>query len=120
MPLIHCPDCNKEISESAISCPHCGLPRPIYELQNRARRQQDAEALEEEKAKVRWMWGGAFAAFLIGAGFLIGALTSDWSFAALGKKAMWIGIAVIFEFAAYWLWMTASGIQRGMKTRFKE
>lgn len=120
MPLIHCPDCNKEISDSAISCPHCGLPRPFYELQNRARKQQDAEALEEEKAKVRWMWGGAFAACLIGAGFLIAALTTDWSVASLLKTATWIVIAIIFEYTAYWLWMTASGIQRGMKTRFKD
>ena len=26
MALITCPDCNKEISSSADSCPHCGRP----------------------------------------------------------------------------------------------
>ena len=31
-----------------------------------------------------------------------------------------LAAGAIFEFGAYWLWMTASGIQRGMKTRFKE
>jgi len=26
MALIHCPECNKEISDSVISCPLCGYP----------------------------------------------------------------------------------------------
>ena len=26
MPLITCPDCEKQISDSAESCPHCGRP----------------------------------------------------------------------------------------------
>ena len=26
MPLIGCPDCNKQVSDSATTCPHCGYP----------------------------------------------------------------------------------------------
>ena len=26
MPLIQCPDCNKQISDRAPTCPHCGAP----------------------------------------------------------------------------------------------
>lgn len=26
MPLLSCPDCNKDVSDSAPSCPHCGRP----------------------------------------------------------------------------------------------
>jgi predicted amidophosphoribosyltransferase len=26
MALINCPECNKEISDMAESCPHCGFP----------------------------------------------------------------------------------------------
>ena len=26
MALIECPECNKEVSDRAISCPHCGFP----------------------------------------------------------------------------------------------
>ena len=26
MALIHCPECNKEISDKAKTCPHCGCP----------------------------------------------------------------------------------------------
>jgi len=27
MPLIHCPECEQEISDSAKACPHCGATR---------------------------------------------------------------------------------------------
>jgi len=27
MALVNCPECGKEISERAILCPHCGVPR---------------------------------------------------------------------------------------------
>ncbi len=37
MSLIHCPECQKEISEQAKSCPNCGYPIPVkktkYELE---------------------------------------------------------------------------------------
>jgi hypothetical protein len=26
MPLVRCPDCRREVSERAESCPHCGSP----------------------------------------------------------------------------------------------
>jgi predicted amidophosphoribosyltransferase len=26
MALIYCPECNKEVSDKALSCPHCGMP----------------------------------------------------------------------------------------------
>lgn len=26
MPLFKCPDCDKEVSTAAITCPHCGRP----------------------------------------------------------------------------------------------
>ena len=29
MPLIHCYECEKEISDKAVSCPNCGAPRPV-------------------------------------------------------------------------------------------
>lgn len=43
MPLIYCPDCGKELSDSAINCPNCAYPlsklknkisRPIPIIQN--------------------------------------------------------------------------------------
>lgn len=29
MAIINCPECNKQISDSATTCPHCGLPNPL-------------------------------------------------------------------------------------------
>ncbi|MBN1254921.1 MAG: zinc-ribbon domain-containing protein [Deltaproteobacteria bacterium] len=26
MALVHCPECNKAISDKAAACPHCGVP----------------------------------------------------------------------------------------------
>ncbi|QTL92322.1 zinc ribbon domain-containing protein [Aeromonas jandaei] len=34
MPLIQCPDCNKEISDSAPSCPNCGRPNSVADINN--------------------------------------------------------------------------------------
>lgn len=31
MALIKCPECGKEISDKAISCPHCGCPRTEWD-----------------------------------------------------------------------------------------
>lgn len=31
MALINCPECNKEISEKALSCPHCGNPMNVVQ-----------------------------------------------------------------------------------------
>lgn len=28
MPLVHCPDCEQEVSDSAPACPRCGRPSP--------------------------------------------------------------------------------------------
>ena len=33
MSLIHCPDCNKEISDRAPACPNCGAPNPTQPAQ---------------------------------------------------------------------------------------
>ena len=27
MPLINCPECDKQVSDLALACPHCGAPR---------------------------------------------------------------------------------------------
>lgn len=31
MPLINCPDCNREVSTAAVSCPSCGSPINVVE-----------------------------------------------------------------------------------------
>lgn len=44
MALIHCPECNKEVSDRAYACPNCGFPIADY--------LQEAEAWEEETQEV--------------------------------------------------------------------
>lgn len=39
MALIHCPECNHEISDKAVACPHCGYP--IKEGCSSARKSSD-------------------------------------------------------------------------------
>ena len=34
MPLIACPECGKQISSAATTCPHCGFPNPSKATQN--------------------------------------------------------------------------------------
>lgn len=36
MPLINCSECQKEISDSAVACPHCGSPRADNTTTNRS------------------------------------------------------------------------------------
>lgn len=95
MPLIGCPDCLKEISDAAISCPNCGLPRPLYELQNRARRAGEAVALAEHLTKVRWMYGAGAVACLAALILTIIAATSPWSSELLPTKGKQLLVAIV-------------------------
>lgn len=31
MALVNCPDCGKQISQNAVSCPNCGAPSNMYD-----------------------------------------------------------------------------------------
>ena len=33
MALIECPECNKEISDKAPACPHCGCPKEEFPIE---------------------------------------------------------------------------------------
>ena len=40
MPLIECPDCANDVSDQAITCPHCGKPLrtwPMFGYEYRSR-----------------------------------------------------------------------------------
>lgn len=45
MPLVKCPDCNKEISDKAPNCPGCGCPMKREGLQETVVRDKNAEGL---------------------------------------------------------------------------
>lgn len=107
MPLMSCPDCGKEISESAISCPHCGLPRPYYELQNRARRQKEDESARERDELIRNLHIGAAILGLGALGLLITVLFSPWSQPALGMKAKEALLAIALGAIGYGIYREA-------------
>lgn len=44
MALVKCPECNKEISDRAISCPHCGLP--LKEVKPKENERPDLSKME--------------------------------------------------------------------------
>lgn len=52
MALIACRECNKEISDQAVACPHCGMPQsPVVRLE------QTEQALTPPKKEVSiWVW----------------------------------------------------------------
>ena len=92
MPLMRCPDCRKEISESAISCPNCGLPRPQYELMSRERRQAEEEATASRQERLRHCYIAAAVLFVGAATLLLVVVLGGWSRDALpfkGKLLLW-------------------------------
>ena len=104
MPLMDCPDCGKEISDAAISCPNCGLPRPYYELQSRARRQQVDEAHREHAELVRNLFIGAAILGVGALGLLVVVVLSPWSSAAIGMKGKEALLAIALGAVGYGLY----------------
>lgn len=54
MPLINCPDCNKEISDAAPTCPNCGYP---LKQQSINKKEQSADTLNEKGRSVGLLLG---------------------------------------------------------------
>jgi hypothetical protein len=42
MALIHCQDCNREMSDLAATCPHCGRPNPTVASSHRVNTAEDS------------------------------------------------------------------------------
>lgn len=80
MALIQCPDCFKQVSESAIRCPHCGfiLTREIVVAQKEAKAQREQEVAETAKREERRIifWIGAITALIV-IGFVHRDTTAD-------------------------------------------
>ena len=101
MALIPCPDCNRQISESAISCPHCGLPRPLYELRARERRAEEAAAERERRAGIRRLFIAGGLAGLASIALLAWALFWPQGAGSLGRRALIVLLAGSVGFVAY-------------------
>ncbi|MDA3779012.1 MAG: zinc ribbon domain-containing protein [Bacteroidales bacterium] len=49
MALINCPECKKEVSDSALSCPHCG-----FELSNKKEKTEINQVKKPKKKDLAW------------------------------------------------------------------
>jgi hypothetical protein len=56
MPLIKCPDCEKDVSDSAVSCPNCGHPINI---------QSQIQTIDKQTKKTKSSLGGYLLAIII-------------------------------------------------------
>lgn len=81
MSLIKCPDCTREVSDSAPSCPGCG--------------RQIAAAKNARRSKIRTELGGVVAFVGIASGFVVGLLS--------GSVTLSIVLIVASALAAAWL-----------------
>lgn len=104
---MHCPDCNKEISESAISCPNCGLPRPQYELMNRERKAAEDAAAEERRRTIQYVYIGAAACALVAVTLFAVMILTSWTRAEFGTKAKEFLVGAAFGGVAYALYQQA-------------
>ena len=106
-----CPDCGKEISAAAISCPNCGLPRPAFEQQSRARHQAEAEAHAERTESIRHLYIGAAVLGLSSLVLLGIVLFGHWSRAALTAKGEETILVLILGGIGYALFRAAKRLQ---------
>ena len=112
MPLMNCPDCGKEISDAAISCPNCGLPRPMYERQNRDRRHAEDVARAERVRLIRWLFSLTAFFALVALAFLAKGIFSPWASATLGFKGKLVVAGLFSAGVAYWLYTWGHAKQR--------
>jgi len=55
MALVNCPDCNKEISDSAEQCIHCGCPvKVVQKEQNRQRANKSVEDINDNPVMIKF------------------------------------------------------------------
>ena len=111
MPLMRCPDCHKEISESAISCPNCGLPRPQYELMSRERKAAEDAAAEARRKTIQYVYIGAAACALVALTLVAVMVLTGWSRAELGTKVKELLVGGVFGGVAYALYRQAEGMR---------
>ena len=79
MSLINCPECDKEVSEKAPTCPNCGSPIAHPPMTKKEKKKADAEAAKAE-AKKNWQEMSTGRKIFNGIGmlFLVGMFGFGW------------------------------------------
>ena len=118
MALIKCPECGKEVSTAAETCPHCGYPiknnEPVKEKQvenyPKPKNSSWINKWKKKETKGRWTWALLFFASLLLVGLFVILLIVDREVTSYGTyaKVGWItmvGIAsiVALSFLAFWI-----------------
>ena len=118
MALIKCPECGKEVSTAADSCPHCGYPiksnkqveeKPVGNCP-KPRNSSWINKWKEKATRARWVWTLIFLASLLFVGLFVIFLNVDREVTSYGTyaKTVWmimVGIAsfVAVVFFAFWI-----------------
>ncbi|OOF70211.1 zinc ribbon domain-containing protein [Rodentibacter caecimuris] len=74
MALIHCPECRLKISESSITCPHCGFSfdpenLEMYKQKLEQYRLENQE-VNRKSAKLHFIWLVIFSLVILTAAFI--------------------------------------------------
>ena len=85
MALINCPECNREISDTAKQCPSCG-----YEIQKEISRSELGEIEKNPTQGMLWIFVGIIAIIggLFTIGIIIGIFAIIGGFAFIGMGAL--------------------------------
>ena len=120
MALIKCPECEKEVSTAAETCPHCGYPikknEPVKEKQVEnypiPKNSSWINKWKKKEAKGRWTWTLLFFASLLLVGLFVILLNIDREVTSYGThaKLTWIimvGIASFVAVIIFAFWIAA-------------
>ncbi len=120
MALIKCPECGKEVSTAAETCPHCGYPikknEPIKEkpaeVYPKPKDPSWINKWKEKAAKERLAWMLSFFASLLLVGLFVVLLNVDREVTSYGTSAKtgWmiaVGIASAVAIFMFAMWISA-------------
>ena len=93
MALIYCPECKKEISDRAISCPQCGFPLSPAGVNTDTNPGGDSNRSME---LIRMQKVLVYLIFLAGLILLIPCLSANWSSVTLIASGALIGLAIVW------------------------
>ena len=93
MALINCPECKKEVSDKAISCPYCGFPiSPVLENEKDVIVQQNGKSYE----MIRLQKAIIYLLFLAGLILLIPCIAQNKSTLTLIISGVLMGLAAVW------------------------
>lgn len=109
MPLINCPECNKEISDKALSCPHCGNPinesKPVVVIKDYKAKAKAFTVTGIIIACLSFFIGGSIAGDLVAmkARYLTGGGVAYPIINFSINASLWLGVILLGIGIIYWI-----------------